>query len=468
MSRILDRQISFIFFSRLSFLSRVIVTAKSLCIHLIFSSRIWIDSRPSLSRDKRQEKTNLSKLDGNLAPSIEPAKKQDPSDDEDDRAFEQCNAMTVGSTLDCFSFWTVLRDNRTSKDQPSERPRRLCRVQRNRFSQLGISLSIDVLTTILASTLSAWKISFATLRRPTTNRRLIYIVESTVSWTKIPCGESETSTCSLRCFRLPPSEHSKKHFRPDESYQSDSSEEEQSSETSSSTDDDDEVHPTTTQKRKDQVNFLESLSDQVPLPEKHVDAKQFSGNDSHQRETYLSVQDIFSDRLSKARKNVKSWQRNSSRRSIETFSRPRFARTEKRDVRCHWVFDFVQLSSKVNIVWSGRLTATAGHCTTRRSSSTATITLSDKVCDSPGLFKDSIDRNKLSLLPRIRALSRHINSWTVSRCCLVDRRRHWTRTRTTLASMDSQSRTILSVFTGDISETHLWHKLQIHLSVCSM
>jgi hypothetical protein len=45
---------------------------------------------------------------------------------------------------------------------------------------------------------------------------------------------------------------------------------------------------------------------------------------------------------------------------------------------------FFKLSNKVTLVWSGRLTATAGHCTTRRSAQTATITLSHKVCDSPG------------------------------------------------------------------------------------
>jgi hypothetical protein len=54
-------------------------------------------------------------------------------------------------------------------------------------------------------------------------------------------------------------------------------------------------------------------------------------------------------------------------------------------------FDFIeilfQLSDKVSVVWSGRLTATAGHCTTRRNTRTAVITLSHKVCDSPGLEK---------------------------------------------------------------------------------
>lgn len=41
----------------------------------------------------------------------------------------------------------------------------------------------------------------------------------------------------------------------------------------------------------------------------------------------------------------------------------------------------------MSVVWSGRLTATAGHCTTRRNTGTAVITLSIKVCDSPGLEK---------------------------------------------------------------------------------
>jgi hypothetical protein len=46
---------------------------------------------------------------------------------------------------------------------------------------------------------------------------------------------------------------------------------------------------------------------------------------------------------------------------------------------------FFQLSNKVSVTWSGRLTVTAGYCTTRRNTRTAVITLSHKVCDSPGL-----------------------------------------------------------------------------------
>ncbi|CAF1522166.1 unnamed protein product, partial [Rotaria sordida] len=37
---------------------------------------------------------------------------------------------------------------------------------------------------------------------------------------------------------------------------------------------------------------------------------------------------------------------------------------------------------KISVIWSGRLIATAGHCTTRRTTHTAVITLSHKVSDS--------------------------------------------------------------------------------------
>ncbi|CAF3842644.1 unnamed protein product [Rotaria sp. Silwood1] len=49
-----------------------------------------------------------------------------------------------------------------------------------------------------------------------------------------------------------------------------------------------------------------------------------------------------------------------------------------------------QLSDKVSVVWSSRLTATAGHCTTRRTTRTAVITLSHKVCDSPERCRDTL------------------------------------------------------------------------------
>ncbi|CAF1301790.1 unnamed protein product [Rotaria sordida] len=38
-----------------------------------------------------------------------------------------------------------------------------------------------------------------------------------------------------------------------------------------------------------------------------------------------------------------------------------------------------QLSNKISVIWSGCLTAAAGHCTTRRTTCTAVITLSHKV-----------------------------------------------------------------------------------------
>ncbi|CAF1457842.1 unnamed protein product, partial [Rotaria sordida] len=41
-----------------------------------------------------------------------------------------------------------------------------------------------------------------------------------------------------------------------------------------------------------------------------------------------------------------------------------------------------QLPDKISVIWSGRLIATAGHCTTRRTTRTAVITLSHKVSDS--------------------------------------------------------------------------------------
>ncbi|CAF4192758.1 unnamed protein product [Rotaria sp. Silwood2] len=112
-----------------------------------------------------------------------------------------------------------------------------------------------------------------------------------------------------------------------------------------------------TKKKKDRqisVNFLESLSKYVPIEDKHIDAKQY-------------------------------------------FTRSGFKNKKKREELAQKLFSIfdqdvfsAKFSDKVTVVWSGRLTSTAGHCTTRHSTQTAIITLSNKVCDSPERCRDTL------------------------------------------------------------------------------
>ncbi|CAF1370005.1 unnamed protein product [Adineta steineri] len=143
--------------------------------------------------------------------------------------------------------------------------------------------------------------------------------------------------------------------KPEEDYSSDESSQlsSSSSPSSSSSENDERI----IRKKKDMkisINFLESLSNYVPLEDKHSDAKQY-------------------------------------------FIRTGFKNKNKRQELAEKLFSIYdqdvfssKLSDKVTIVWSGRLTATAGHCTTRRSSQTATVTLSHKVCDSPERCRDTL------------------------------------------------------------------------------
>ncbi|CAF5175058.1 unnamed protein product, partial [Rotaria sp. Silwood1] len=133
------------------------------------------------------------------------------------------------------------------------------------------------------------------------------------------------------------------YIRIDDDHTSDDS-----SQSSSSSSENDSQLRTKKKDRQISVNFLESLSKYVPIEDKHVDAKQY-------------------------------------------FTRSGFKIKRKREELAQKLFVIFdqdifssKLSDKVTIVWSGRLTSTAGHCTTRRSTQTAIITLSTKVCNSPG------------------------------------------------------------------------------------
>ncbi|CAF1418327.1 unnamed protein product [Rotaria sordida] len=50
----------------------------------------------------------------------------------------------------------------------------------------------------------------------------------------------------------------------------------------------------------------------------------------------------------------------------------------------------ITISYKISIIWSDRLTATAGHCITRRTTCTAVITLPHKVSHSPERCCDTL------------------------------------------------------------------------------
>lgn len=110
-------------------------------------------------------------------------------------------------------------------------------------------------------------------------------------------------------------------------------------------------------KKKDQkiaITFLESLSNYVPIEDKHTDAKQYFTGAGFKNKTKRQQ---LADQL--------------------------FTMFDQDVFSC-------QLSTKVTVSWSARLTSTAGHCTTRRSSQTATITLSHKVCDTPERCRDTL------------------------------------------------------------------------------
>ncbi|CAF1594554.1 unnamed protein product, partial [Didymodactylos carnosus] len=99
-------------------------------------------------------------------------------------------------------------------------------------------------------------------------------------------------------------------------------------------------------------NFLESLSNSVSNREKHPDALQYCSNfkktrnDLAQKLFEIFDRDVFSSQFSK--------------------------------------------SEKVKVQWSSRLTATAGHCSTKNSVKDVLITLSEKVWDTPERCRDTL------------------------------------------------------------------------------
>ncbi|CAF0951034.1 unnamed protein product [Rotaria sordida] len=137
----------------------------------------------------------------------------------------------------------------------------------------------------------------------------------------------------------------------DDDYASDESS--QSSSSSSSSENDSRLI-TKKKNRQISVTFLESLSKYVPIEDKHIDTKQY-------------------------------------------FTRSGFKNKKKREELAQKLFSIFdqdvfssKLSNKITIVWSGRLTSTAGHCATQYSAQTATITLSNKVCNSPERCRDTL------------------------------------------------------------------------------
>ncbi|CAF3277725.1 unnamed protein product [Rotaria socialis] len=101
-------------------------------------------------------------------------------------------------------------------------------------------------------------------------------------------------------------------------------------------------------------NFLQSLSECIPFEDKHPDAKPYFIRSAFKRK---DKRQELTDKL------------------LSMFNRDVFSS---------------QLSGNTSAIWSGRLTATAGHCTTRRTAQTAIITLSVKVCDSPERCRDTL------------------------------------------------------------------------------
>ncbi|CAF1589013.1 unnamed protein product, partial [Adineta ricciae] len=148
-------------------------------------------------------------------------------------------------------------------------------------------------------------------------------------------------------------------WRQEDDYEtSDGSSASSSSSSSSSYDDeedDEEENEIRSRKtKKIAVTFLESLSNYVPFEDKHTDAKQYFTKTGFKNK---NKRQELADKL------------------FSMFDRDVFSS---------------KLSENVTTVWSGRLTATAGHCTTRRTSQTAIITLSNKVCDSPERCRDTL------------------------------------------------------------------------------
>ncbi|CAF2119694.1 unnamed protein product [Rotaria magnacalcarata] len=101
-------------------------------------------------------------------------------------------------------------------------------------------------------------------------------------------------------------------------------------------------------------NFLQSLSECILFEDKHPDAKPYF------------IRSAF---------KLKDKRQELADKLLSMFNRDVFSS---------------QLSGNISVAWSSRLTATAGHCTTRRTAQTAIITLSTKVCDSPERCRDTL------------------------------------------------------------------------------
>jgi len=106
--------------------------------------------------------------------------------------------------------------------------------------------------------------------------------------------------------------------------------------------------------KKVNFNFLESLSERIPFDHKHPDAQSYF------------LESAF---------NLKDKRQQLADKLFSIFNENVFSS---------------QLSDRVTVVWSGRLSATAGHCTSRKHTRTAVITLSHKVCDSPERCRDTL------------------------------------------------------------------------------
>ncbi|CAF0845365.1 unnamed protein product [Adineta steineri] len=106
--------------------------------------------------------------------------------------------------------------------------------------------------------------------------------------------------------------------------------------------------------RTTSYNFLESLAERIPFADKHLDAQSYF------------IQSGF--KLKEKRQEL-------ANKLLFLFNQDVFSS---------------KLTDKVSVIWSSRLTATAGHCTTRKSTYTAVITLSHKVCDSPERCRDTL------------------------------------------------------------------------------
>ncbi|CAF0986508.1 unnamed protein product [Adineta ricciae] len=128
----------------------------------------------------------------------------------------------------------------------------------------------------------------------------------------------------------------------------------QSSSSSSSSSKVDSRLSATGSDRKTIFNFLQSLAENIPFEQKHPNAQ-----------PYFMHSDF----------NLKNKRQELADKLFTLYNQDVFSS---------------KLSDKVTVVWSGRLTATAGHCTTRKATRTAVITLSHKVCDSPERCRDTL------------------------------------------------------------------------------